>query len=125
MNYPEFFIGRKLNEALINDVGENNVAQIARNLKESSKLNINQLRKFYDSFVRIFNSTIDVNTKKVRLMMLKANVEYSAGRLKIFEFSNFFKDRINIVLRKNEDFDKYMDALKLHLEALVAYFPKR
>ncbi len=125
MTYPEFFINGKLNEALINDTGNNNVAVIAKNLKDNSRLNINQLRKFYDSFVRIFNSSVNVDTKKVRLLMLKANVEYSAGRLKIIEFANFFKNRINTVISQNEEFDKYMNALKLHLEALVAYFPKR
>ncbi len=125
MSYPEFFIDGKLNKALINDEGTNNVAAIAKFLKERSKLNINQLRKFYDSFVRIHNSTVDSETKKVQLLMLKANVEYSANRLKIQEFSNFFKNRINIVLKQTEDFQKYMNALKMHFEALVAYFPKR
>lgn len=125
MNYPEFFVGQQINPALINDIGENNVAQIARMLKEKSKLNINQLRKFYDSFVRIYDSQLDKESKKVQLLMLKANVEYSAGRLKIIEFANFFKDRVNTVLNQDENFSDYMYALKLHLEALVAYFPKK
>ncbi len=125
MNYPEFFVNQQINPALINDMGKDNVAQIARFLKESSKLNINQLRKFYDSFVRIYDSQLDNESKKVQLLMLKANVEYSAGRLKIIEFANFFKDRINTVLKQNEKFDDYMHALKLHFEALVAYFPKK
>jgi CRISPR/Cas system CSM-associated protein Csm2 small subunit len=56
--------------------------------------------------------------------MLKANAEYSAGRLKTKPFADFLKDRINIVLNQDQDFDKYIKALKLHLEALVAYFPK-
>jgi CRISPR type III-A-associated protein Csm2 len=124
MNYPPFFIGEKLNEALINDTGDNNVAKIAFFLKKNSKLNINQLRKFYDSFVRIYDSTADDKTKKVQLLMLKANVEYSAGRLKIHEFADFFKDRINTVLKQEEKFTEYMRAMKMHFEALVAYFPK-
>lgn len=125
MNYPEFFINGKINPALINDTGNDNVANIATNLKNNSKLNSNQLRKFYDAFLRIYNSNLNPDEKKVQLLILKANVEYAAGRLKIFEFANFLKDRINLVLSRNEDFNSYIDVLKLHFEALVAYFPKR
>lgn len=125
MNYPAFFINGKINPALINDTGNDNIATIAANLKNQSKLNSNQLRKFYDSFLRIYNSNLNPDEKKVQLLILKANVEYAAGRLKIFEFANFLKDRINLVLSRTEDFNSYMDVLKLHFEALVAYFPKR
>jgi CRISPR type III-A-associated protein Csm2 len=124
MNYPVFFNEDQINPVLISDVGENNVAIIASDLKQNSRLNSNQLRKFYDSFLRIYNANIDVNTKKIQLLMLKANAEYSAGRLKTKPFADFLKDRINIVLNQDQDFDKYIKALKLHLEALVAYFPK-
>jgi len=125
MGYPTFFIDGKLNPSLIDDTGTDNVALIAMNLKNNSKLNSNQLRKYYDSFIRIYNSNLKVDEKKVQLLVLKANVEYAAGRLKIFEFANFVKDRINIVLNRDNDFNEYIDALKLHFEALVAYFPKR
>lgn len=124
MSYPQFFIDGKINPSMINDEGPNNVAILASHLKDKSKLNSNQLRKFYDSFLRIFNSNVDDEAKKVQLLVLKANVEYAAGRLKIFEFSNFLKDRINTLLKRNEDFQDYLDVFKLHFEALVAYFPK-
>lgn len=125
MGYPTFFIDGKLNPSLIDDSGNDNVALLAMNLKNNSKLNSNQLRKYYDSFVRIYNSNLKMDEKKVQLLVLKANVEYAAGRLKIFEFANFIKDRVNIVLKRENDFNEYMDALKLHFEALVAYFPKK
>ncbi len=125
MNYPTFFVDGKINRALINDEGKNNVADIAILFKEKRKLNINQLRKFYDSFLRIYNSKVDDDAKKVQLLVMKANVEYSAGRLKIFEFADFIKDRVNTVIKQNEDFNKYLEAFKLHFEALVAYFPKK
>jgi len=125
MNYAPFYIDGKINPALLNDEGQNNVAVLAANLKDHSKLNINQLRKFYDSFLRIYNSQIDDESKKVQLLVLKANVEYSAGRLKIFEFADFIKDRVNTVIKQSENFREYMEVFKLHFEALVAYFPKK
>lgn len=125
MNYPQFFINEKLNPSLINDEGDNNVASLAIELKNLSRLNSNQLRKFYDSFLRIYNSQVNDEAKKVQLLVMKANVEYAAGRLKIFEFANFIKDRVNIVIKREEDFNKYLEAFKLHFEALVAYFPKK
>ena len=126
MNYPPFYIEGKINPALINDQGQNNVSVLANQLKEGkSKLNSNQLRKFYDSFLRIYNSKVDDDAKKVQLMVMKANVEYAAGRLKIFEFADFIKDRVNTVIQQNEKFTEYMEIFKLHFEALVAYFPKK
>jgi len=124
MNYAPFYVSDKINPALINDEGQNNVADLAAYLKDHTKLNSNQLRKFYDSFLRIYNSSINDESKKVQLLIMKANVEYAAKRLKIIEFASFIKDRINTVLQQNEDFKKYMEAFKLHFEALVAYFPK-
>jgi len=126
MNYPPFYLEGKINPALINDQGQNNVSVLANQLKEGkSRLNSNQLRKFYDSFLRIYNSKVDDEAKKVQLMVMKANVEYAAGRLKIYEFADFIKDRVNTVIRRNDDFNKYLEAFKLHFEALVAYFPKK
>ena len=127
---------------LISDEGSNNLKDLIlllskqvkipnkrdsrKNIKINESLKGNQLRKFYDSFNRIYNSKIDENQKKVQLLMLKSNGEYSANRLKIKRFEIFLSNRINIVLKKNADeFVKYMDALKLHFEALVGYFPKK
>lgn len=124
MTYPAFFVENKINPALISDSGKDNVAGIAMDLKQNSKLNSNQLRKFYDSFLRIFNSKLSDDEKKVQLLMLKANSEYAAGRLKTKSFADFLNDRINLVLKQEQDFKKYLDALKIHFEALVAYFPK-
>ncbi len=93
----------------------------------SKELKNNQIRKFYDSFLRIFNSKglID-KEKKVQLLMLKSNAEYSSNRLGTKSFEIFLNNRINIVLKKEgKEFEKYMEALKLHFEALVGYFPKK
>lgn len=122
--YPQFFIKDKMNTALIDDTSEDNIKSIASDFKNSTKLNSNQLRKFYDSFLRIYNSNLSIDEKKVQLLVLKANAEYAAGRLKIRPFAEFINDRVNTVLQRDDDFNKYMDALKLHFEALVAYFPK-
>jgi len=126
MQYAPFYVDGKINPSLINDTGINNVAEIAAYFKNNpkSRLNSNQLRKFYDSFLRIYNSRVNDDAKKVQLLMMKANVEYAANRLKIFEFADFIKNRVNIVIQEKENFDNYMNAFKLHFEALVAYFPK-
>jgi len=123
-SFPPFTINEKINPVLIDDNGPNNVASLAFNLKNSSKLNSNQLRKFYDSFLRIYNSNLENDEKKVQLIVLKANVQYAAGRLKTQPFAEFLSDRINVVLKQEKDFKQYIEILKLHLEALVAYFPK-
>lgn len=138
----EFYDGNSLLLSLISDISENNKINIkataillseAGKLKYSdsatelidSKLNINQLRKFYDSFLRIYNLRIPENEKKIKLLMLRANVEYSAARLKINRFAVMMKNRIDIVVKSNgEDFKKNLEAFKLHFEALVAYYPK-
>lgn len=135
----DFFIGSQLNQALISDFGEKNVLELGKLLCESvddfingkkksvsKELNSNQLRKFYDSFIRIYDAKIPEDQKKIQLLMLKANSEYSANRLTIKRFEIFLNNRINLVIKKTgEDFKRYMDALKLHFEALVAYYPKK
>lgn len=131
----------KLLISLISDTGNKNLKQLISLLIEQVKikderkpwkmekinetLKGNQLRKFYDSFNRIYNSKIEEQQKKVQLLMLKSNAEYSANRLTNKRFGIFLKNRINIVLKKEgAEFGKYMEALKLHFEALVGYFPK-
>ncbi len=126
-------------QTLISDVGSNNLKDLIslltqpvktqnkrnRPIKINEPLKSNQLRKFYDSFVKIYNSKIDEDQKKIMLLMLKSNAEYSANRLTIKRFGIFLNNRINIVIKKHgEEFEKYMNALKLHFEALVGYFPK-
>jgi CRISPR type III-A-associated protein Csm2 len=136
----DFFENNQLKQSLINDVGQGNIKQLIELLREkiegprdnrgkTKKLNdeikINQLRKFYDNFLRIHHAKISENEKKVQLLMLKSNAEYSANRLTIKRFEIFLSNRINIVLKKNgDDFERYLDAFKLHFEALVGYFPK-
>jgi len=131
----------KLLIPLISDTGNKNLKQLisllieqvkikdrrnpTKTIKINETLKGNQLRKFYDSFNHIYNSKIEEQQKKVQLLMLKSNAEYSANRLTIKRFGIFLKNRINIVLKKEgAEFEKYMEALKLHFEALVGYFPK-
>lgn len=86
---------------------------------------INQLRKYYDSFLKIYYAQIPEDNKKIQLLMLKANAEYSAERNDHRRFSMFFNNRVNIVIKKSgEDFQRYLDAFKLHFEALVGYYPR-
>lgn len=133
-----------INSELLNDVGTNNVKEIATLLSEriedptekdrrgkivihSNELKINQIRKFYDAFLNVYNAKVpSMDEKKVRLLMLKSNAEYSANRLKVKTLELFMKNRLDIVLKQKtkESFDKYLKAYKLHFEALVGYFPK-
>lgn len=118
---------------LITDSGKSNIKDVIDFLNQpikekdyrNSKLNINQLRKFYDTFLKVYNNKVEENEKKIQLLMLKANAEYSARRLNTNRFKEFLTNRINLVVSKSaEDFTKNLKALKLHFEALVAYYPK-
>lgn len=139
-----FFTGHSINPSLITNIGEKNIEKLIEYLIESIEnkfyderkkkqikqkinkaLTMNQLRKFYDSFLKIYNNKKDEKEKKIQLLMLKANAEYSAKRLDTHRFKIFLANRINTVISKEgSDFQKNLDALKLHLEALVAYYPK-
>ncbi|HRI85841.1 MAG TPA: type III-A CRISPR-associated protein Csm2 [Ignavibacteria bacterium] len=116
---------------LINDIGDNNAKYLAEILsqkledKKDKQIEKNQIRKFYDNFLRIYNSNVDEGTKKVMLLMQKAHTEYSEKRLNIRRFKIFYTSRLDSVISKNgSDFQKNLDALKLHLEAVIGYFPK-
>lgn len=119
---------------LITDQGQVSIVQLISYITEPSrdrenrneKLTINQLRKFYDSFLRVFNNNLSEKEKKIQLLMLKANSSYSAKRLNTNRFNSIFGNRIDLVVKENGDlFIKNLTAFKLHLEALVAYYPKR
>lgn len=93
--------------------------------KYHKEFTINQLRKYYDSFLKIYYSQVTEDVKKIQLLMLKANSEYSAERNDHRRFGMFFDNRVNIVIKKSGDeFIKYLDAFKLHFEALVGYYPR-
>ncbi len=139
ISISDFFDNDQIKQNLINDNGQNNLKELIDLLidkvevkdkrgkfqKLNDGLKINQVRKFYDNFLRIYHSRISENEKKIQLLMLKSNAEYSANRLKTKRFEIFLSNRINIVIRKNDDeFIKYLNAFKLHFEALVGYFPK-
>lgn len=116
---------------LISDNGENNVKDLAELLsrktedKNKKPIEKNQLRKFYDMFLKIYFVQSSEDAKKIQLLMLKAQSEYSERRLKIIDFKEFISNRINIVVKKNgEEFINNLNAFKLHFEALVGYFPK-
>jgi len=118
---------------LISDSGSGNIKELIEFIREyikvqnyrNEKLNINQLRKFYDTFLKIFNTKVEEKEKKIQLIMLKANAEYSAKRLHTNRFKEFLANRINLVVAQNGDsFNACLRAFKLHFEALVAYYPK-
>lgn len=127
--------GNQIKAELISDQGSGNIKEIIAFLQEPAhfvkknkkdkELKINQLRKFYDSFLRIYQCKENETVKKVQLLMLKANAEYSANRIGITRFRRFLGNRIDIVLKKNGTaFEENLKAFKLHFEALVAYYPK-
>lgn len=134
INISSFFDSQgQLLKNLVSDQGKENIKDIIEYIQfknqdrnnRNEKLNINQLRKFYDSFLKIYNNKVDENEKKIQLLMLKANAEYSAKRLHTNRFKEFLSNRINLVVSKSgEDFKKNLNAFKLHFEALVAYYPK-
>lgn len=134
-----FFIGDVINHSLITNDGQKNIDDLINYLIEpleylderrrkkvlNKALSINQLRKFYDSFLKIYSNKAEEREKKVQLLMLKANADYSAKRLVTNRFKIFLANRINLVVSKSgEDFKKNLNAFKLHFEALVAYYPK-
>jgi len=126
--------------ALISNIGERDITHLIEYLTKEVKkydewkrkevfvnkeLSNNQLRKFYDNFLKIYNTKVDEKGKKIQLLMLKANAEYSAKRLTTNRFKEFLSNRINLVVAQNgETFEKFLKAFKLHFEALVAYYPK-
>lgn len=134
INISSFFDSQgQLLKNLVSDQSKDNIKNIIEYIQfknqdrnnRNEKLNINQLRKFYDSFLKIYNNKVDENEKKIQLLMLKANAEYSAKRLHTNRFKEFLSNRINLVVSKSgDDFKKNLNAFKLHFEALVAYYPK-
>ncbi|GMU87662.1 MAG: hypothetical protein AMXMBFR48_29030 [Ignavibacteriales bacterium] len=127
-----FFNSRNvIKTELICDMGDNNVKDLAVRLANGDesagdkKLKVNQLRKFYDSYVRIIRVDIPDDQKKVQMLMFSANAQYSGDRLKLRLFKLFIKQRVGFVIQSSDDlFTKACEAFKLHFEALVAYFPK-
>lgn len=142
----DFFEHSRLKEELISDQGTNNVKELGKILYEScevdptendkknkkkkikfnSPLTNNQIRKYYDSFLKIYYSMVEPDVKKIQLLMLKANSEYSAERNGTYRFAKFLNNRLSLVISKSgDDFEKYLDAFKLHFEALVGYYPRK
>lgn len=117
---------------LICDIGKNNVKELALRLARGDEnandkpLKVNQLRKFYDSYVRIIRANIPDDEKKVQLLMFSANARYSGNSMRLKLLRLFIEQRIKYVLQAPESqFNKTCEAFKLHFEALVAYFPKK
>ena len=119
----------KVKPELISDIGQNNVKELAEFLtrkvedRYDKSITTNQLRKFYDSFLKIYITEQDDNAKKIQLLLLKAQVEYAEKRLYIKRFGKFMRNRVEVLL-KAENFKLNLDAFKIHFESLIAYFPK-
>lgn len=117
---------------LVSDLEKDNVKDLAEllsresNDKSKNPIEKNQMRKFYDSFLKIYsNKSSSIDSKKIQLLMLKAQAEYSERRLKISDFKVFISNRIELVVKSDDkSFANNLNALKLHFEALVGYFPK-
>ncbi len=116
-------------------IGESALKQ-AEELQERSKnkegrefrkgVSSNNLRKFYDQFLKIYDSRVDSGSKRVMLLMMKAHIHYSSGRLNYRKFNQFISERIDAVLssQTDKDFANLLKAFKLNFEAVVGYFPK-
>ena len=78
-----FDSGGQLLTSLITDKGDGNIKDLIEFLREQNrdrynrneKLNINQLRKFYDTFLKVYNINSGENDRKIHIIMLKANAE--------------------------------------------------
>ena len=112
----------------LDDGKHKNVQEIGKLLSERGQgdapLTITQLRKFYYKFQQIFEQNLDDNQKKISLLMLKANFEYSSKRMKVHRFARMMKNRIDIVVKSSDkEFKMNIEALNRNFEALVAYYP--
>ena len=112
-----------IHQHLISNNGKKNVGELA-NFLSLEKLTSNQARKFYDAFVKIYNQQTDENVKKIQLLVLKAQAEYSYKRKTIKErFKSFIENRLDVLV-KSSNFIKELEAFKLHFQSLIAYLPK-
>jgi CRISPR type III-A-associated protein Csm2 len=86
----------------------------------------NNLRKFYDQFLKIYDSKADYKAKRIMLLIMKAHTHYSVRRLKYVQFNNFISERIDAVLSSSNenDFNNKLKAFKLNFEVVVGYFKK-
>lgn len=116
--------GGNIPKNLVADIGEKNVKELASALS-AEKLTSNQARKFYDAFIKIRNQQgSSDDAKKIQLLVLKAQSEYSYRRKTIKDgFKAFLENRINLVT-KSSDFKRNLEAFRLHFESLIAYLPK-
>lgn len=122
-------------EKLLSDEALESVELISKKKKESRNgkevtvedaVTSNNLRKFYDQFLKIYDSKADHKTKRIMLLILKAHTHYSVRRLKYVQFNKFISDRIDAVLSSNDekDFNNKLKAFKLNFEVVVGYFKK-
>lgn len=118
-----------INESLLGQGAIDTVESLMKSKKENNKVteapvSSNNLRKFYDQFLKIYDSRAGLHEKRVMLLMMKAHTHYSVKRLKYVQLDNFIKDRIDNVLSSTteDDFKKRLKAFKLNFEAVVGYF---
>jgi CRISPR type III-A-associated protein Csm2 len=117
---------------LISDIGDNNVKDLALYLAgdDQKQLTSNQARKFYDAFIKIVSQQgSDDNAKKIQLLILKGQAEYSSKRPAVKmgqnkHFKDYLDNCINLVI-KSDDFKNNLKAFKLYFESLIAYLPKK
>lgn len=93
--------------------------------KADNALTITQVRNFYHSFQQIYDRKLETREAKISLLMLKANIEYTARRKCLRRFAIMMHSRIDILVKCDDaDFSANLEAFKLHFEAFVAYFPR-
>lgn len=110
---------------LIGEEGNNNAKDLAYKLSKSDGVSINQIRKFYDNFLKIYFSRLSIDAKKVQLIMMKAQLEYAQSRLKMQNFTNLINNGLSLVIKSDDNnFQDNIHAMKLHFESIVGYFPK-
>ncbi|GEM_PF-6069897 len=120
-----FFDEEGIFEWLISPDGYGNVDNLASILAKSGMKN-NQLRKFYDEIVKIyenFRKNGNIETAKQKLFILLALSEYSKEASE--EFKEIFRNRIDIITKsQDENFSKNLEMFYQHMLSLVGYFSK-
>lgn len=118
-------------EELLSKEADEVVELISKNVKQNNRtleagVTSNNLRKFYDQFLKIYNSQTDYKSKRIMLLIMKAHTHYSVKRLKYIQFDKFISERIDEVLNSNSEliFNQKLKAFKLNFEVVVGYFKK-
>jgi|BioPla2DNA2_1021312.scaffolds.fasta_scaffold68595_2 CRISPR type III-A-associated protein Csm2 len=115
----EFFQGDKVNIAWVGELAKKFSQYVADN-----KLTSNQLRAFYNEFLRIRDITADATEKNILIRLLEAKINYRHTARK-GEMPVAMVDFVsNLVEQIGDNPEKFKQACYI-MEAVVGFFPKK